>query len=116
MTLDNTIPGVRALGMRRVVSKIDLTPMPAHIESLRAELGESLGKLAAVSVMPGEAAGSVLEAELWVVVDAPALAEALLAGEQLRARLERLVETHPNSALTPKLRTALADTTVEAGS
>lgn len=49
MTLDNTIPGVRALGMRRVVSKIDLTPMPAHIESLRAELGESLGKLAAVS-------------------------------------------------------------------
>ena len=115
MTLDNTIPGVRALGMRRVVSKIDLTPMPAHIESLRAELGESFGKLAAVSVMPGEA-GSVLEAELWVVVDPPALAEALLAGEQLRARLERLVETHPNSALTPKLRTALADTTVEAGS
>ena len=115
MTLDNTIPGVRALGMRRVVSKIDLTPMPAHIESLRAELGESLGKLAAVSVMPG-AAGSVLEAELWVVVDAPALAETLLVGEQLRARLERLVETHPNSALTPKLRTALADTTVEAGS
>lgn len=48
MTLD-TIPGVRALVMRRVVSKIDLTPMPAHIESLRAELGESLGKLAAVS-------------------------------------------------------------------
>ena len=115
MTLDNTIPGVRALGMRRVVSKIDLTPMPAHIESLRAELGESLGKLAAVTVNPG-VSGSVVEAELWVVVDAPALAEALLAGEQLRARIERLVETHPNSALAPKLRTALADTTVEAGS